>query len=136
MTFFSCTVERVKGGSALGSFHYVPVIFSSVGKLSTEDKLVLAYEGLILESIQARRPDFGLAIQGDAFKITKVRIGDQVEKARKVVANIKKLDSNPLRLILNRHCHVCEFASVCRAKAIEKDDLSLLAGIPPKEIEA
>ncbi len=129
-----CVIERVRGGSALGSFHYVPVMFSANGKMSQEDRMGLAYEGLVLESVQSRWPEFGRVIHGGRF--TKTRIVDQMEKARKVVASIKKFDSNPPRLILNRHCHVCEFASACRTKAIEKDDLSLLAGISPKEIEA
>jgi len=130
----SCVFERVSGGSALGSFHYAPVMFSANGNIFREDRMIFAYVGLVLESVQSRRPDFGRLIYGDSSK--KVRIGDQMEKARKVVANIKKFDSNVPHLILNRHCHLCEFANACRAKATEKDDLSLLAGIPSKEIEA
>ena len=126
-------IERVIGGSGLGAFYYVPVMFSANGKVSTEDRMVLAYKGHILESIQSRRPEFGRVIHGDIF--IKVRIVDQIEKARKIVADIKKGEANPPRLILNRHCQICEFASTCRIKAVEKDDLSLLAGIPPKEIE-
>ena len=127
-------IERVKGGSALGAFHYVPVMFSGRRSISKEERMDLAYQGLVLEGIQSRRPEFGRVIHGDSF--IKVRIVDQIEKARKIVAGIKKIEVNPPRFILNRHCQICEFASVCRAKAIEKDDLSLLAGIPPKEIEA
>lgn len=32
-------------------------------------------------------------------------------------------------LVLNRHCAECEFQSRCRKLAVEKDDLSLLAGM-------
>lgn len=126
-------IERVRGGSGLGAFYYVPVMFSVNRKVSTEDRMVLAYKGLILESIQSRRPEFGRVIHADSF--IKVRVVDQIENARKIVACIKKIKVNPPRLILNRHCQICEFAIICRLKAVEKDDLSLLAGIPPKEIE-
>ena len=34
---------------------------------------------------------------------------------------------------MNRHCPECGFQSRCRKKAIEKDDLSLLANLPTKE---
>jgi predicted flap endonuclease-1-like 5' DNA nuclease len=36
-------------------------------------------------------------------------------------------------LVLNRHCAECEFRDRCRKIAIEKDDLSLLAGMSAKE---
>jgi len=132
----ACVVERVKGESLLGAFYLAPVIFSADKKLPIEDRMELAYDGLVLESFQARRPEFGWLIHGNKFKATRLRIGDQIAKARKVVDSIKKHGSNSPRIMLKRHCHVCEFASACRAKAIEKDDLSLLVGISPKEIEA
>src|SRR5205085_10256436 len=40
---------------------------------------------------------------------------------------------SPPDLILNRHCGDCEFQARCKQKAIEKDDLSLLAGMAEKE---
>ncbi len=36
-------------------------------------------------------------------------------------------------LVLNRHCAECEFQARCRKLAVEKDDLSLLAGMSAKE---
>ena len=36
---------------------------------------------------------------------------------------------------LNRHCSECEFQNRCREKTLEKDDLSLLAGLSAKERE-
>ncbi len=39
----------------------------------------------------------------------------------------------PPDLVLNRHCAECEFRDRCRQKAIETDDLSLLAGMSAKE---
>jgi predicted RecB family nuclease len=42
----------------------------------------------------------------------------------------------PPRLYLNAHCAVCEYRERCRKDAIEKDDLSLLTGLPQKEIDA
>jgi len=132
----SCILERVRGGSALGTFHYVPVIFSPKEKLSKEDTLEIAYDGFVLETLQSRRPEFGRVVHGDDFKIVRLKIGAQIEKIKNIVAKIKKIDlNNPLKMILNRHCQICEFKNACRTKATEKDDLSLLTGIPLKEIE-
>jgi predicted RecB family nuclease len=42
-------------------------------------------------------------------------------------------EPRPPDLVLNRHCPECEFRGRCRQKAIEADDLSLLAGMSAKE---
>jgi len=42
-------------------------------------------------------------------------------------------NSSPPDLVLNRHCGECEFQTRCRQRAIEKDDLSRLAGMTEKE---
>ncbi len=132
----SCIMERVRGGSEFGTFHYIPVIFSPKKKLSQEDRFEIAYDGYILETLQSRRPEYGKVICGDGFKTTKLRIGSQIEKINNVVAKIKKINlDSPPRIVLNRHCQICEFKDSCRAKSVEKDDLSLLAGIGFKEIE-
>ena len=48
------------------------------------------------------------------------------------MAEMLSQDSPP-DLVLNRHCTECEFQNRCRKKAIEKDDLSLLARMNEKE---
>ena len=40
----------------------------------------------------------------------------------------------PPKLILNRHCQVCEFRRRCHAEATAKDDISLLRGVSEKEV--
>jgi DNA-directed RNA polymerase subunit RPC12/RpoP len=37
-------------------------------------------------------------------------------------------------LVLNRHCDICEFKQLCRAKAVEADNLTLLSGMTSKEM--
>src|SRR5439155_1023009 len=53
----------------------------------------------------------------------------------KHLEKIAVLLSNPAApdLVLNRHCAECEFQARCRKIAVEKDDLSLLAGMNAKE---
>ena len=40
---------------------------------------------------------------------------------------------SPPDLVLNRHCAECEFRDRCKQKAVETDDLSVLAGITEDE---
>jgi predicted RecB family nuclease len=129
-------VERLRGGSALGTYYYSPIIFTPNEKLSKEDSLEITYDAIILEALQARMPEHGKAVHGNGFRTSRVNIGSQIEKVKNIIAKIRKIDlGNPPKMILNRHCYVCEFKDSCRIKAIEKDDLSLITGISQKEIE-
>jgi predicted RecB family nuclease len=64
-----------------------------------------------------------------------VKTSALTSEVRKVTEKIVSLLSShsPPDLILNRHCAECEFQAVCRQKAIEKDDFSLLFGMTEKE---
>jgi len=54
---------------------------------------------------------------------------------QKRIEKISALLASPVQpdLVLNRHCAECEFQTRCRKIAVEKDDLSLLAGMSAKE---
>ena len=43
-------------------------------------------------------------------------------------------NSNAPTFFRNRHCQACEFQNTCLEKLVERDDLSLLAGLKPKDI--
>jgi len=64
-----------------------------------------------------------------------LKAGSLSSEVRKQIGKIRALVSadSPPELILNRHCAVCEFQSRCRQKAIETDDLSLLANMSKQE---
>src|SRR5439155_17064934 len=67
-----------------------------------------------------------------ALKVKTAALADAVR------TRIEKIDAllsspSPPDLVLNRHCAECEFQPRCRKIAVEKDDLSLLAGMSAKE---
>ncbi|MBI4661562.1 MAG: TM0106 family RecB-like putative nuclease [Verrucomicrobia bacterium] len=68
-------------------------------------------------------------------KVTKVKTSALAGEVRKRLEKITALLSSPTPpdLVLNRHCAECEFQARCRKIALEKDDLSLLAGMSAKE---
>jgi predicted flap endonuclease-1-like 5' DNA nuclease len=68
-------------------------------------------------------------------QVTKVKTSTLAGEVRKRLDKIAALLTNekPPDLVLNRHCAECEFRDRCRQKAIETDDLSLLAGMSAKE---
>lgn len=68
-------------------------------------------------------------------RVTKVKTSALAGEVRKRLGKITALLASPAPpdLVLNRHCAECEFQARCRKLAVEKDDLSLLAGMSAKE---
>ena len=74
-------------------------------------------------------------VHGDRWSTFKVKTHTLSREVKKTIGKVSALLSapSPPDLILNRHCPECEFHDRCRKKAIEKDDLSLLANLTDKE---
>jgi hypothetical protein len=74
-------------------------------------------------------------VHGDKGATFKLKANTLSRIVNKTIGQIASLlsSSSPPDLILNRHCPECGFQSRCRMKAVEKDDLSLLANMPDKE---
>ena len=130
-------LERVYRKSNIGSFYYTPVLLIENENLSRGDKIFLGFNGLMIGNFQGRMPDYGKIIYGHRFLCTKVRMDKYIQCARKIVTELKgyvNKDNQP-KLTLNSYCRECEFVNLCKARAIEKDDLSLLGGMTEKEID-
>ena len=137
LSSFFYAIERMPGKSELGPFHYTPVLFTPNKKLTKEEKIASAFDGLVLGTLQGRRPLYVRLISGEDFKTTKLKIENNFKTVERAIDQIKLLAIKGLSVpTLNRHCQICEFKDSCRQRAIEKDDLSLLTGINAKEIEA
>jgi predicted RecB family nuclease len=111
----------------------LPIRFIFNNKLNLDDKLLLAFDALVLSEIVGRAIGRGKIIHG-RDKVTWVNTSALANKTRKVIGKIASLLSSqsPPDLILNRHCAECEFRAGCR-EAVGKDDLSLLSGMTDKE---
>lgn len=77
----------------------------------------------------------GKIIYGCDFTKSKVKVSLLAREVKKSIDKILTLIGGnvPPEILLNRHCPECDFQTMCRKKAIEKDDLSLLAGMNEKE---
>jgi predicted RecB family nuclease len=129
-------LKRVSGESALGSFHYIPVRFTPSEKISKIDELLLGFAGLALGQLQRRLPDYGNIVHGEMGRVRHVKLDHQITLVSRIVRDIREKTAKGQlpNLHLNDHCRVCEFQGSCKAKAKEKDDLSLIRGIPEKVI--
>ena len=114
---------------------FIPIRFIPNEKITKNDKLLLAFDAFILSTISGKIPLFGRIMHGIEKKIVKVELAGLIEVTRTVINKITAQHTNLTspQLILNKHCPECEFQLRCRQMAIEKDELTLLAGMTEKE---
>jgi predicted RecB family nuclease len=119
-----------------GSSEFVPIRFVHLNKPSRANRMTAAFDAIVLSKV-ARQP-IGVAkiIHGDAWTTMKVQVAAQLRELTKIVEKLRTLlaASSPPDLVLNRHCPECELRDRCWEKAMEKDDLSLLARLSLTEI--
>jgi predicted RecB family nuclease len=128
-------LEQIRTTSHRLDCPYIPLRFVPSEKVSTHDKLLLAFEAFAFSQICGKTPRIGRIIHGCQYTVLTVQLAGLLEKVRLVLGNMaaQQATSTAPLLILNKHCAECEFRSLCRQTAIEKDDLSLLANIGEKE---
>ena len=115
---------------------YLPIAIIPNEKVTKTDRLALAVKCLLLTQTRRRvTPEFGKIVYGRNLNSTKVKLTVYAKEARKVIKDLKHTlqSSDPPRYFQINECRICQFQEVCHAKLIEKDDLSLLAGMNPKD---
>jgi hypothetical protein len=115
----------------------MPVRLIPREKLTPQDKLVLAFDALVLAAATGHAPPVGKIIYGGAYAVANVKLEAWLPSAQAVLDRIpaQQASRTPPPLVLNTHCAACEFQAHCRQMALEKDDLSLLSGMTAKEMK-
>ena len=129
-------IERMPGDLQLGPFHYRPIRFCRSLQPRSAIHLLLAFDAFILGHLQGVCPDVGILFCGPTFRRVRVFLRTHLNSLTTVLARLRAQsasDHEPF-LLLNGHCDICEFKQLCRAKAIEADNLTLLKGMTPKEV--
>jgi predicted RecB family nuclease len=128
-------IERIPSEGRGKAALLIPVQFVFRNKLTSDDKLLSAFDALVLSEMLGRPVSIGKIIHGDDHSTLKVKtpiLRNRVGKLTEKIAALLSTDAAP-DLVLNRHCGECGFQGRCRQKAVEKDDLSLLSGLTEKE---
>jgi predicted RecB family nuclease len=128
-------VERVPAEGRGTPVQFIPIRFAFTNKLHWNDKLLLAFDALVLSKMLCCDVSCGKIVHGDDHALRTVKTSALAGKVRKIIGKIATLlaSHSPPDLVLNRHCVECEFRDRCRQKAIEQDDLSLLSNMSEKE---
>jgi predicted RecB family nuclease len=115
----------------------IPYRFVFNNKITKNDKLLVAFDTIVLSEMLGCMVDRGKIVHGDDHATLKVKTSILDGEVRKLIGKIAPLLSNQSlpTLALNRHCTECEFQARCRQTAIGQDDLSLLAGMKEKELK-
>lgn len=137
-----CDVALSQRGSAehrtrksATSDQIVPVLFSPWEKPEPSDSLLVCFGALSLSQATWTQIETGMLVYGDNLRHKTVQISDHTACLKGILREIGALQpgGRDPPLILNAHCPVCDFRSRCRGVAIERDDLSLLSGMTPKD---
>jgi predicted RecB family nuclease len=132
----SChAVERIPSLGRDRGVQFIPIRFVFRNKLIRDDKLLIAFDALVLSEMLGRTIDCGKILHGDNYATLRVKTSALADDVRRLIEKIDKLlaSSSPPDLVLNRHCAECKFQTRCRQKAIDHDDLSLLGSMAEKE---
>ena len=128
-------VVRVQSQGRDKPKQFIPIRFVFSNKITRDDKVLMAFDALVLSEMLGRGISLGRIIHGDNYTKLKLRTLPLAKEVQKLILKIEAVLSShsPPDLALNRHCVECEFQARCRQKAIEKDDLSLLGGITEQD---
>src|SRR5713101_852189 len=128
-------LERLASPGKTKHNTYIPMRFVPSEKITKYDKLLLAFDALVLSTAFGKAPLFGKIIHGHEQVAVKVELAELMAIAKTIVGKIaaQQTSQTPPLLVLNKHCAECEFKAQCRQVATEKDDLSLLSSMTEKE---
>jgi predicted RecB family nuclease len=115
----------------------IPIFISPFEKIQKSDKLFIALQAYYLKQQFNFKIEEAKIIFGEQQKSTKIilsKFSKEVKKAVDTIEQIKRSEQPPV-FYKNAHCNFCEFNSICVEKLKERDDLSLLGNLKPKEIE-
>ncbi len=127
-------LEQIPTASDGPSCTYIPIRFVPREKVSTYDKLLLAFDAFAFSQVCGKTPHVGRIIHGCQYTPLTVRLTDLLRRVQFLLGRVADQQTKAAAppLVLNKHCAECEFQSRCRQIAIQKDDLSLLPTISEK----
>jgi predicted RecB family nuclease len=134
-------IERLASGRHQD---FAVVVFSPGNKATRPTKLAAGLLGIALKTWSNLPVSCAKLVFGQRFSTTRLGLSgpngptNLGKEAASMLHNLETMIKTPTapKLFLNAHCAVCEYRERCRKDAVERDDLSLLTGLQPKEIEA
>jgi len=100
------------------------------------DKIYLAILSIILKRNNIGNIDNGIIIYGKYQRQSKISLKQHHKKALRVFTDLTNTLNATEEILpnLNKHCAICQYQVFCLKIMQEKDSLSLLRGLSPKQI--
>lgn len=125
-------LSKVENSKASDGLNYEPTIFTGTYSITKEHHLELLYIAYILGKIQNNIPRKGKIIGLGNNDVTIV-LANKIKTISPMLELLqdwlKSPSPEPPPIILNKHCHICQFRSLCNKQAVQEDNLSLLSSI-------
>lgn len=109
----------------------IPTVFSEYDKISKSRRIELQWQKLLLEK-NGFKVNKGCIVS--ANRKVKISLNTGKNLLPPILQNIEDFRKQSPRLVLNRHCQICEFRDQCHKEAETSDDLSLIDRISRKQI--
>ena len=140
----SLTIPAIEPLASGRQQDYAVLIFSPGNRVTRPTKLLAALLGTALRTWSGLPVSCAKVVFGPRFSTTRLGLSSPNgpthlgREATSMLRDLETMVTMPAapKLFLNSHCNVCEFRDRCRKEAIERENLSLLTGLQPKEIEA
>lgn len=120
----------------LGKNKIIPILLIPFEKVSKADKLFLALQAAYLQNEFHFHIEHCKIVYGKSLKQTGFKLTTFSKTIKKYFIELNKILVHPNHPIFyrNNHCQICEYQIECLTKLKERDDLSLLTALKPKEI--
>jgi predicted RecB family nuclease len=127
-------IMKLEGVSAVGPFHYAPILFHYGPTVRQPQKQLLEVYAAVLQALQDRTPSAGIVLHKGEIA-ARVRLSSDAAAVQRVLRELETIQDGDIpTLRLNDHCQICEFRQQCHAQAVTEDSISLLRGISDTEI--
>lgn len=116
---------------------YVPVLVSGTHLVPQDQKIALAFAGIVLSRIQNSPCTEGKVLSANrkVHSVNFEKQGRQVQRIIRALRSwIQETAISPPDIFLNKHCSLCMFSTYCYSEARQIDHLSLLSGLSQKQI--
>ena len=115
----------------------IPILISPFEKAQKTDKLFLSLQAYYIKQHFNLKIEKAEIIFGAQQKKTKILLNKFTKEIKKLVETVEQIANLEVAPVFykNVHCQLCGFYQICDEKLKERDDLSLLGNLKPKEIE-
>ena len=142
-TYFQVSFKNAEVDLTLDGIYYdqknrfTPILISPFEKVQKTDKLFIALQSHYLKHNFNLKIEEAKVMFGNQQKSTKAILSNLSKEVRKIITTIEQIQKFETPPVFYRicHCQVCEFNPICSDKLQERDDLSLLGNLKPREIE-